>query len=86
MVVEVSDSTLASDRANKNSLYAKAGIAEYWIVNLVDNVLEVYRNPQPESSAIFGFQYAGVTTLTKAVQVSPLALPSARIAVADLLP
>jgi Uma2 family endonuclease len=48
LVIEVADSTLNFDRNTKAALYAAAGISEYWIVNLVDNRLEIYR--QPESS------------------------------------
>lgn len=42
LVVEVSDSALKFDRKEKLQLYAEAGIPEYWIVNLVDRVIEVY--------------------------------------------
>ncbi|MEO1670959.1 MAG: Uma2 family endonuclease, partial [Cyanobacteria bacterium J06631_2] len=45
LVIEISDSTLKYDRETKLSLYAEAGINNYWIVNLVDRNLEVYRNP-----------------------------------------
>jgi Uma2 family endonuclease len=45
LVIEVADSTLEFDRQVKLPLYALAGIREYWIVNLVDNRLEVYREP-----------------------------------------
>ena len=48
LVIEVADSTLNFDRNTKASLYAAAEISEYWIVNLVDDRLEIYR--QPESS------------------------------------
>lgn len=46
LVIEVSDSTLADDRGEKAQLYAEADIPEYWIVNLVDDCIEVHRNPQ----------------------------------------
>ena len=46
LCVEVSDSTIAYDRRVKRPLYARAGIREYWLVNLVDNVIEVYRRPE----------------------------------------
>ena len=45
LVVEVSDSSVAYDRSVKRRLYAEAGIPEYWIVNLQDQVIEVYSNP-----------------------------------------
>jgi Uma2 family endonuclease len=46
VVVEVSDSSLTYDRTTKQRLYASAGIPIYWIVNLVDNQIEVYEEPQ----------------------------------------
>jgi Uma2 family endonuclease len=49
LLVEVSDSTLKFDRGGKLRLYAEAGIAEYWIINLVDRVIEVYAAPHEES-------------------------------------
>lgn len=45
VVFEVSDTTLARDRGIKKRVYAKAGIAEYWIVNLKDECVEVYSSP-----------------------------------------
>ncbi len=45
MVVEVADSSLLRDRGDKTRIYARAGIAVYWIVNLVDRRIEVYSQP-----------------------------------------
>jgi Uma2 family endonuclease len=45
LVIEVSDTTLEYDRKEKLPVYAGAGIPEYWVVNLIDDVLEVYREP-----------------------------------------
>ena len=45
MVIEVSDTTLAQDRSSKLRTYARANIPVYWIVNLVDRVIEVYSEP-----------------------------------------
>lgn len=45
IIIEVSDSSLAHDRNNKLPVYATAGIPEYWIVNLPEHHLEVYRKP-----------------------------------------
>jgi Uma2 family endonuclease len=86
LVVEVADSSLDFDRERKGSLYARAGIQDYWIVNLVDRVLEVYRQPGPDRSAAYGWRYRSVERLALPDAVAPLAFPSARIAVADLLP
>lgn len=86
LIVEVAETSLAYDRADKASLYAKAGIEEYWIVNLVDNQLEVHRQPAPMPDQPFGFGYASVIVLKPTDTVSPLAAPHAIVAVADLLP
>jgi Uma2 family endonuclease len=45
LVIEVADSTLAGDRADKGRIYARAGIECYWIINLVDHQIEVYTSP-----------------------------------------
>ena len=86
LVVEVSESSLNLDRHHKGSLYARAGLVDYWIVNLVDRVLEVHRNPCPDPTASFGWRYQSVEALDRAASVSPLVQPGAHIRVADLLP
>lgn len=86
LAVEVSDSSLHFDRHQKGSLYARAGIEDYWIVNLVDRVLEIYRDPIPDPSALYGWRYRSVITLVPPAVAVPLAFASSRIAVADLLP
>lgn len=86
LVVEVSESSLALDRHHKGSLYARAGLADYWIVNLVDGVLEVHRDPGPDPAAAFGWRYRSAEALGRDASVSPLALPGARVRVGDLLP
>ena len=86
LVVEIADSTLAGDCKYKASLYARARVPEYWIVNLVDRALEVYRDPMPDASASYGWSYRSVQSLHAGEHVSPLAAPAARITVADLLP
>ena len=80
LIVEVSDSTLRYDRTTKTRLYARAGVPEYWIVNLVDRVLEVYRQPQSSGG------YADVRLCRPGETLTPFAAPQAVIAVADLLP
>ena len=86
LAVEVAESSLVFDRQQKSSLYARAGVADYWIVNLVDRVLEVYRDPEPDPSAPYGWRYRSITALAPPALVTPLAFTSSRIAVADLLP
>ena len=84
--VEVAESTLAFDRRYKGSVYARAGVAGYWIVNLVGEVLEVHRRPTPDPSAEFGWHYLDVEVFRTGGRVSRLARPDVTIAVADLLP
>ena len=86
LLVEVADASLSFDRHHKGNLYARAAIQDYWIVNVPDSVLEVYRDPEPDSSAAYGWRYRSVVSLTRADVVAPLAFPSARISVTDLLP
>ena len=86
LLVEVADASLAFDREHKGSLYARARLPEYWIVNLVDRVLEVHREPGLDAGAQYGWAYRVLLTLGPDEHVTPLAAPSARILVADFLP
>jgi Uma2 family endonuclease len=83
LVVEVADSSLDYDRGRKGSLYACSGIRDYWIVNLVDNQVEVYRDPVADPLAADGCRYSSRTDLGTG-SISPLALPQAAIVVTDL--
>jgi Uma2 family endonuclease len=67
-------------------LYASAGIPEYWILNLQENQLEIYRQPVARPEARFGWSYAANTMARSGDNVAPLAVPGASIAVSDLLP
>lgn len=80
LVIEVSDTTLDFDRDVKGPLYADAGIGEYWIVNLNDHVIEVYRGPTGERS------YSQSQRATAADILTPVSLPELRISVAEILP
>jgi len=86
LVVEVSDTTLAFDRRGKASLYARAGIQEYWVVNLPEQQVEVHRDPRPNPDMPLGYGYAQITFHKAGDAISPLATPDAAIPVADLLP
>jgi Uma2 family endonuclease len=85
LLVEVADSSLAFDREHKGSLYARARLPEYWVVNLVDRVLEVYREPGLDAGAPYGWAYRMLLTLGPDERATPLTAPSARILVADFL-
>jgi Uma2 family endonuclease len=86
LVVEVSDSSLPYDRREKGSMYAAAGIADYWIVNLVQKQLELYRRPVADSAETLGFRYSTRKILDPGDTIAPLAARKARVAVADLFP
>jgi Uma2 family endonuclease len=85
LVVEVADSSLELDRVRKGTLYARAGVADYWIVNLVDEVLEVYRHPRPGSPRRAA-RYESLRVVERNSTVTPLAAPRARVRVGSLLP
>lgn len=79
LVIEVSAASLRKDREVKTRLYASAGIPEYWIVNLVDGVVEVHRTP------LHG-RYSTVSTHGAGDSVTLAALPSVKLRVRDILP
>ena len=79
------DGALGYDRNRKASLYATVGIADYWIVNLVDDQLEVYRQPIPDSSQAYCHGYGSRQILGKADVVAPLAPAGSSLAVGELL-
>lgn len=57
LIVEVADSSADYDRGGKAALYAKAGVREYWVVNLPEQVVEIFRQPREGS-------YRAITRLT----------------------
>jgi Uma2 family endonuclease len=78
LVVEVADSSLDFDTNDKRLIYAKAGIREYWVVDINSRRLLVYRDPQAGD-------YAAQQVLGPAETVTALAVPTAVVRVADLL-
>ena len=79
LVVEVADSSLTFDTNEKRLLYARAGLREYWVVDVNGRRLLVYRDPQ-------GGDYATQLALGPADAVAPLAVQAAAVRVTDLLP
>ena len=79
LIVEVADTTLEYDRVRKGAVYARAGIPEYWLVNLIDRCVEVYRLPHQGA-------YQTITRFLPGDTISPMAAAYARLAVADVLP
>jgi len=86
LIVEISHSRLGFDRNYKASLCARAAITDYWIVNLVDRVVEIRRGPMTSDDAPFGWTYERMAIARPGETVSPLAAPLASIPVSDLLP
>lgn len=79
LVVEVSESSSFHDRERKRSLYARSGVPEYWILDLSEDRLEVYRNPGEAG-------YEIRLLLKSGDSVAPLASPGVPVAIADILP
>lgn len=86
LIVEVAEGSYRIDRDYKASLYARAGIADYWIVDLAHDALEVHRDPHASPDAPAGWCYRSVETLRPPAAVAPLVAPDCAIPVTDLLP
>jgi Uma2 family endonuclease len=81
LVVEVADSSLLQDRMTKAPMYAAAGIPDYWIVNLRDDSVEIFRTPDPGRR-----QWGQTHTAHRGERLSLTAFPDVSVAVDDLLP
>jgi Uma2 family endonuclease len=79
LLVEVSDSTVRFDRTTKAALYARAGIAEYWVLDIVGRQLFVHRQPAAEG-------YQDIIAYSAEENTATLARPEASVRVGDLLP
>jgi Uma2 family endonuclease len=79
LMVEVSDTSLEYDRGPKMSAYALCGIREFWILNLQDDVLEIYRNPK-------GGTYREQLIVKGDGQAAPEAFPDVIISLAEIIP
>lgn len=86
LLVEVADTSVSYDRTVKGSLYAKAGIGDYWIVNLVKGQLEVYRQPVEDDEATYGWRYGEGIIYQPGQTLAPLVASDSWVAVEDLLP
>jgi len=84
LLIEVSDSSLEDDRMEMGRIYARAAIAQYWIVNLQDGIVEVYT--RPKSGKIPGYSRRQVYQRVDKVPLILDGIVVADIAVADLLP
>jgi Uma2 family endonuclease len=79
LIIEVADSSLAYDRGKKADVYAAAGVADYWIVNVRDRCIEVYR--LPESG-----RFTARTIVRDADAIHPLAFPKVALRAEYLFP
>jgi Uma2 family endonuclease len=79
LLIEASDSSLHKDRGPKLELYAEANIPEYWIVNIQNRCVDVYRDPQ-------GLIFRTITTYTPGQEIHPLAFPGVSLPVSRLFP
>lgn len=88
LVVEVAASSLAVDTTTKAELYATAGVPEYWVLDVDNKQLHVFRDPQPLPlpTELAATAYRTRLTLGSADHVSPLAASHASVLVGDLLP
>ena len=84
LAVEVAQSSLRYDREVKIPLYAAAGIREYWIVNLLDDVIEIYRQPTVLASGAAG--YAEKSIHAGDDRIAPQLFPECVVAVNALIP
>lgn len=86
LVIEISDTSLGYDTTTKAELYAAAGIADYWVLDVTGRQLHVYRDPAPLPTSLGATAYRTHLTLGPTDHLSPLAVPTATVSVADLLP
>lgn len=83
-LIEVADSSIELDR-EKAFEYAAAKVPEYWIVNMQDRCVEIYREPIVDASALLGYRFASHQAFGDGEVIAPLLRPDASIAVASLV-
>jgi Uma2 family endonuclease len=86
LIVEVAESSYRIDRDHKTSLYARARVQEYWIVDLARDAIEVHRVPEAAPDAPYGWRYRDRDVLRAPALIAPLIASDNPIPVADLLP
>ena len=79
LIIEVADSSLTFDREIKAKAYARSGIADYWVLNVNNRQLHVFREP-----AVDGYQSELI--LGENGSISPLQFPTVNIAIQAMLP
>ncbi len=86
LIVEVADSSLFLDTTTKAELYATAGVPDYWVIDLENRRLLVFRDPVPLPAGLGATAYQTHRAHAPHDTVSPLAAPTASVRVGDLLP
>jgi Uma2 family endonuclease len=86
LVVEIAETSYRVDRDYKLSLYARAAVPECWLVDVVNETVEIHREPEASPDARYGWRYARVETLRPPAIVHPLIASDTPVRVADLLP
>jgi Uma2 family endonuclease len=79
LIIEVADSSLAYDREIKANIYARSGIADYWVLNVNDRQLHVFREPAEDG-------YQSEVILEETASISPLQFAAFNIAIGEMLP
>jgi Uma2 family endonuclease len=77
LVIEVSDTTLAHDLRRKMALYARQGIKEYWVVDLLNHRLHVFRSPA-------GASYEQASSIDRPGALEITALPDTSVDLSSL--
>ena len=83
LVAEIADSSLKIDR-DKALEYAAAQVPEYWIVDVNQRSVEVYRNPMPDPTAVLGYRYMPPTIVPSGGEIELLSKPGSKVIVAEL--
>lgn len=78
LIVEIAESSIDYDRDIKTRVYARAGVAEYWLVDLNEDVVHVHADP---SNGV----YRAVTNYRRGQSIEPRLLPSCAISTIDLI-
>jgi Uma2 family endonuclease len=79
LIIEVADSSLAYDREIKANIYARSGIVDYWVLNVNERQLHVFREPADDG-------YQSEVILEETASISPLQFPAFNIAIGEILP
>ncbi len=79
LIIEVADSSLKYDRETKAKAYARSGLADYWVLDVINRKLHMFREPIQEG-------YQSEVILSEEASVSPLQFPTLEITLQEMLP